>query len=242
MAKPCQIQWLDQIEFKAALKLQRRLVAQRAAANIPDTLLLLEHPPTYTLGFDGHRQYLLANQEELARQNIAYHEVDRGGSLFFHGPGQLVGAVIMDLQESGHDYHTLIAKLESLLIRTLRHFKIHAFRQPTQRGIWVMPDPPRPGRLPQWVETDDQVARIGCVAVKVNEQLISSYGFSLDISTNLAYFDQIVPPGIQSCKVTSLQQLLNRPLEISVAVEPVIQSFCEVFGLEPLIMDRLPLK
>ena len=240
MADVCQIRWLGQIEFKAGLKLQRELVAQRAADQIPDTLLLAEYPHTYTIGLEGHRQYLLANQDELARQNIAYHEVDRGGSVTYHGPGQLVGSVILDLKRHGQNYHTYLSKLESVIIRTLRHFKIHAFRQPGQRGIWVMPSAPRPAYLPQWVETNDHVAKICCVGVKVNEVLITSYGFSLNISTNLEYFCPIVPRGIHSCKVTSLQQILNKPVKIGMAIEPVIQSFCEVFELEPLILNMLP--
>ncbi|MEW5961508.1 MAG: lipoyl(octanoyl) transferase LipB, partial [Chloroflexota bacterium] len=183
---------------------------------------------------------LLANQDDLVRQNIAYHEVDRGGSVAYHGPGQLVGCAILDLKKHGHNYHTYLCKLESVLIRALHHFKIHGFRQPGQRGIWVMPSVARPAYLPQWVETNDHVAKIGCVGVKVNEVLITSYGFSLNISTNLEYFYAIVPRGIQNCKFTSLQQLLNRRVEIGTVIEPVIQSFCEVFELEPLLMTMLP--
>jgi lipoate-protein ligase B len=228
------------VEYKTALKLQRELVAKRTEKKIPNTMLLLEHPHTYSVGFDGHRQYLLTNQDELARQNIAYHEVDRGGSVTYHGPGQLVGCVILDLKEYGDNYHSYITKLERVIIRALRHFKIHAFRQPGQRGIWVLPSNPPP-KMPQWVETHDYIAKIGCVGVKVNGSQITSYGFALNVSPNLVYFDPIVPRGLPGCKFTSLQQILNRPIQIGAAIKPVIQSFCEVFDLEPLVLDLPPL-
>jgi len=237
MTNICQIQWLGHIEFKPALQLQRRLVAKRAANEIPNTLLLLEHPPTFTIGFDGHRQHLLSNQAELARQNIQYYEVDRGGSVSYQGPGQLVGSAILSLRDFGDSYHTYISKLESLLIRTLRHFNIHAFRQQTQRGVWVMPTAPGPGRPAPWAESDDHAAKIGCVGVKVNAAQITSYGFTLNVAPNLDYFDLIVPRGLQGCKVTSLQKILNKPVKIRSVIDPVIQSFCEVFDLEPQLID-----
>jgi lipoate-protein ligase B len=236
MGNRCRIQWLGQVEFKAALRLQRELVVKRAANEIPNTMLLLEYPHTYSVGFEGHRQYLLTNGEELKRQNIAYYEVDRGGAVSYHGPGQLVGSVILDLKEYGYNYHTYISKLESVIIRALHHFKIHAFRQPGQRGIWVLPSNPQ-RNIPQWVETHDYVAKIGCVEVKVNDTQITGYGFALNVSPDLNYFDSIVPPGVTGCKFTSLQQVLNKPLKIGAAIEPVIQSFCEVFELEPLYIN-----
>lgn len=239
MGNICQIQWWPgQTEYDFVLELQKKMVAQRAKDEISNTLLLLEHAPTYTVGIHGHRDHLLMETTELAQLNVAYHRVDRSGSVSYHGPGQLVGYPILNLQECGYNYHEYIAMLESVIIRALSHFDIHAFRQSGQRGIWVLP-----GRAAhdnsKWTKTDDPIARIGTIGIKVNNQQITSYGFSININPDLKYFDVIVPRGVQGCHVTSLEQVLNRSIEIGTVVEPVIQSFCELFELEPQIITPL---
>lgn len=232
MGSICQIQWWPgQTEYSFVLELQKNLVAQRANDEIPNTLLLLEHAPTYTVGIHGHRDHLLVETTELAQLNVAYHRVDRSGSVSYHGPGQLVGYPILNLQECGYSYHEYIAMLESVIIRALSHFDIHAFRQSGQRGIWVLPG--KAARYnSRWMKTDDHIARIGTIGIKVNKKQITSYGFSINVNPDLNYFDVIVPRGVQACHVTSLEQVLNRSIEIGTVVEPVIQSFCELFELE----------
>jgi lipoate-protein ligase B len=218
----CQIQWLGQIEYSQALGLQKELVAKRTAGEIPDMLLLLEHPPTYTLGVDGHREHLLISDLEMARLNIAYHTVDRGGSIMYHSPGQLVIYPIIQLHQNF--YHDYIKMLESVIIRTLSFFKLRGFRQPGQRGVWVL--------SPQ-----GDMAKIGNMGVKINLQHIASHGFSINVNPNLQLFDLIVPGGVKDCYVTSLQHLLNRPVDVSAVIEPVVQSFCQIFELEPLSLE-----
>ena len=236
MDNVCQIQWLGQMEYEAARILQQELVAERMANRIPNTMLLVEHPPTFTIGIDGHREHLLVNRDELTRLNIACHEVSRGGSIFYHGPGQLVCYPILSLKEYGCGYHNYIAMLESVIIRALLHFKVHAFRQPGQRGVWVLPKN-LPHNMPQWVRSHTYIAKIGTVGVKVDTSHVTSHGFSINIAPNLKYFDLIVPGDLSGCKVTSLQQVLNRPVEIGTVIEPVIQSFCDIFELTPLEID-----
>jgi len=233
MANSCQIQWLGRIEYKAAAKLQQELVVKRIAREIPDMLLLLEHPPTYSVGLASRKELLLINRAELGRLNIAYHEADRGGSVMYHGPGQLAAYPILSLRGYGYNYHSYIQALESVIIRALRTFNIHAFRQPGQRGVWVLPGH-APRYVSRWVEADESVAKIGIIGTKVNNAHVTSYGFYINVDPDLEYFDSIVPPGVSGCKVTSLKQVLNRSVKIGDVIQAVIQSFCEIFELEPL--------
>lgn len=235
MKNVCQIKWLGRMEYEAAWNLQKDLVLKRTANEIPDTLLLLEHPHTFTIGRDGHREHLLIDQDKLAQLNIAYHQVDRAGSVTYHGPGQLVGYPILNLKVHGYNFHQYIAVLEKMIIRALSFFKIQAFRQQGQRGIWVLPDSYRQ-RPSKWVKVDDQIAQIAAVGVKVDNWQISSHGFSINVDPSLEYFDLIMPCGIPGCHTTSLRHVLNKRLEIGAVVEPVIQSFCAHFELEPLII------
>jgi lipoyl(octanoyl) transferase len=232
MSNFCQIQWLGQMKYAQALELQKELATERAANRIPDTLLFLEHPPTFTLGADGHREHLLISKQEMIRLNIAYHEVDRGGSIIYHCPGQLVVYPILKLRKYCYSYHDYIKMLESVIIRTLSFFKIRAFRQQGQRGIWVFSDnPAQSGRRGHF---DSPVAKISVIGVKVDMKNITSHGFSINVNPTLEYFDLIVPSGVKDCHVTSLCHVLNKPIEIGTVIQPVIQSFCDIFEVKPL--------
>ena len=231
MVNSCDIQWLGQIEYGAALSLQKELVARRAANEIPNTLLLLEHPRTYTVGIDGHREHLLVNQEELRELNIAYHRVDRGGSVTYHGPGQLVCYPILNLKEYNWSYHHYLKMLESVIIQALASFKVRAFRERGQPGVWVFTGNPIPSSTSEW-----RLGQIAAIGVKLNEQHIASHGFFININPDLGFFDLIVPGGLQGCRVTSLSEVLNKPVEIRSVLEPVIQSFGKVFEMKPVTM------
>jgi lipoate-protein ligase B len=235
----CQIQWLGRLKYETVLGLQKELVAQRAARSIPNTLLLVEHPHTFTIGIDGHRDHLLINRDELSQLDIDFHQVDRGGSIMYHGPGQLAVYPILNLRDYEYSYHRYIELLESVIIRALSAFKIHAFRQPGQRGIWVLPGR-CPVQTPKWAEADDPIARIGSIGVKVNNDNITSYGFSINVDPDLEYFNLIIPRGIQGCHYTSLHQVLHDSIKIGAVLEPVIQSFCELFELESVDRMMLP--
>jgi lipoyl(octanoyl) transferase len=241
MSARCQIRWLGQVAYERALELQKELVSKRTANEIPDTLLLLEHPPTYTLGTEGHREHLLISREELTHLNIAYHQVDRGGSIIYHCPGQLVVYPVLKLEDNFYTYHDYIKRLESVIIRALSYFKVRAFRQQGQRGIWVFSGKFRayPGR-----QVDSAVAKISAIGVKIDANNITSHGFSINVNPSLEYFDLIMPAGVKDCHITSLQQVLNRFITVGDVIEPVVQSFCQVFEREalsfktPLIVDQ----
>lgn len=229
-------QWLGQIEYDAALRLQKELVVRRAANEMPNMLLLLEHPSTYTIGIDGHREHLLVNQEELARLNIAYHRVDRGGSVTYHGPGQLVCYPIMSLKERHLDYHRYLKMLESVIIRTLAALNVRAFRERGQLGAWVCAGDTYSQDFKRF-HSDRNTAQIAAIGVKLNQNNITSHGFSININPDLGYFDLIVPCGLHGCRVTSLAEVLNKPVEIGGVLEPVIQSFRQVFEMEPVTVE-----
>jgi lipoate-protein ligase B len=233
------IQQLGQIDYGLALKLQKELVARRAVAEIPDTLLLLEHPPTYTVGSEGHRELLLLSDEQLKRLNIAYYEVDRSGGVTYHGPGQLMGYPILNLAQLQCDYHRYIYLLEDVILQVLTGFKIRAFRRRDRRGIWVIANPAA-DQSSEWNGFKGQLARIGNVGVRVDWRQITSHGFSINVNLELAYFDWIIPGGIEDFNITSIQQLLNRSIEPETVFEAVIQSFCEVFGIYDCVCQKVP--
>ncbi|MBN1994360.1 MAG: lipoyl(octanoyl) transferase LipB [Anaerolineae bacterium] len=225
----CQRQWLGQLGYQRALELQKELVAKRTVGEIPDTLLFLEHPPTYTLGADAHRGHLLISQQEMARLNIAYYTADRGGPIFFHCPGQLVVYPILKLGQNCYNYHDYIKLIESVIIRALSFFEVRAFRQPGQGGIWVLS-----GTQRKYSQFDSAVAKIGAVGVKVNRANVTSHGFWINVNPSLQYFDLIMPGGVKDGHITSLHHVLNEPIEVGAVIEPVLQAFCQIFALEPL--------
>ncbi len=209
--------WCDlgTVPYQEAWELQGRLVAARRRGLIGDLLLLLEHPPVYTLGRGGRAEHLLAPVEWLRRQGADVFEVDRGGDITFHGPGQLVGYPILDLTAWGRDLHRYLRNLEETLIRALAAFGVAAGRKAGYTGVWV----------------DDR--KIAAIGVKLNSGWITSHGFALNVSTDLSWFDHIVPCGIRDYGVTSLAAELGRPVTRAAVVGPVVEAFGQVF-------DRLP--
>jgi lipoyl(octanoyl) transferase len=233
--------WLGTIEYGAALRLQKELTAMRALNDIPNTLLLVEHPPTYTLGIDGHREHLLISPEEMARLNIAFHRVDRGGMVTYHGPGQLVCYPILNLKEYGYGYHRYLKMLESVIIRALSTVGVRAFRERGQAGVSVFARGHSPALTPWPQQVDTYIAQIAAIGVKINENAITSHGFAINVNPNLEYFKHIIPCGMQGCQVTSLQQVIGRPITVTEVLEPVIQAFSEIFKLESAALNTTDL-
>ena len=203
--------------YAEALALQRSLVEDRRAGRIGDTLLLLEHPDVLTLGVrgDGGRSHILATNEELASRGIEVHETGRGGDITYHGPGQLVGYPIVDLNPDRRDVHRYVRDLETVLIRTAGDYGIEAGRVEGLTGVWV---------------GDEKLAAIG---VRI-ARWITSHGFALNVSTDLEQFNLIVPCGISDRGVTSLNRLLGRPLDVAEVEFRIIEQFANVFNLKGL--------
>jgi lipoyl(octanoyl) transferase len=178
---------LGRIGYAAALELQRDLAARRRLGLVGDQLLLLEHPHTITMGRNGHAENLLAREDVLARAGIAFYATDRGGDVTYHGPGQLVGYPILDLREWKRDVGAYVRAIEQVLIDTLADFGIAAGRISKLTGVWV------DGR------------KIAAIGVHIS-RWVTSHGFALNVSTDLSYFQYIVPCGL-AMPVTSMAQL-----------------------------------
>jgi lipoate-protein ligase B len=217
------------MDYETTLQMQRKLVAQRTTDNIPDTLLLVEHPPTFTLGTDAHREHLLMSGQELARQNIAIHTVDRSGAVNYHCPGQLVVYPILKLTKTCYNYHTYIEMLENVIIRTLASFKVRSFRQQGQRGVWVFSSQ----------GMGDGMAKIGSAEVKVNRDSITSHGFWLNVNPDLKFFNLIVPTGVSSSHITSLQKVLNKSINVNDVIKPLVNTFFDIFDTESIPADTV---
>jgi lipoyl(octanoyl) transferase len=203
---------LGLVGYADALALQQALVDARKAGEIPDQLLLLEHPPVITLGVRtrGDRSHIVASTETLQQHGVSVVESGRGGDVTYHGPGQLVGYPILDLTPDRCDVHRYVRDLEEVLILTAAAFGVTASRVSGLTGAWV-------GR--------DKLAAIG---VRVS-RWVTSHGFALNVNTSLSHFDFIVPCGIRDGGVTSLAQLIGRELPHEQVETVVAQSFAAVF-------------
>ena len=220
-AAPVAIRRLGRVGYESGLELQKTLVEQRKQAEIPDQLLLLEHPDVITLGVKARndRSHVLETPEALAARGVALFETGRGGDVTYHGPGQLVGYPILDLKPDRCDVHRYVRDLEEVLIRAVAEFEVPAGRVEGLTGIWVG----EPGR-------EDKLAAIG---VRIS-RWVTSHGFALNVNTDLSRFGLIVPCGIVGRGVTSLQRLLGRPVPMAEVEEAVIRQFASVFDLSPL--------
>jgi lipoyl(octanoyl) transferase len=208
---------LGRVPYADALALQRSLVDERRAGAIPDTLLLVEHPHVLTLGVrgDGGRSHILATDELLASRGIEVHETGRGGDITYHGPGQIVGYPIIDLQPDRRDVHRYVRDLETVLIRTASDYGIAAGRVAGLTGVWV---------------GNDKLAAIG---VRI-ARWITSHGFALNVATDLDHFALIVPCGIAGRGVTSLSRLLDRPIDGAEVENRIIEHFSNLFEMNVL--------
>ena len=200
--------------------MQRALAAQRLDGETGDVLLLLEHPPTLTLGRAAHRENLLADEAELRARGVAVIESDRGGDITYHGPGQLIGYPILNLQSAPHaaGLHDYLRKLEEVLILTLAHFGLTAGRFSGYTGVWLHLDTPAP-------------VKIAAIGVKAS-RWITQHGFALNVAPNLSHFDWIIPCGIRDYGVTSLAREMDRDVAIAEVLPVVIGAFGEAFGMD----------
>jgi len=214
----CLVVELGLVGYAAACELQRRLVAARKAGAVPDVLLLCEHPHVITLGRNGRREHLQASDRVLRQMGVEFHATDRGGDITYHGPGQLVGYPILNLGTIRRDVVWYVRQLEELLIRASADFGIAAVRKPGRTGVWV--DVTGAG--------EEKLAAIG---VHIS-RWVTSHGFAYNVSTDLRYFDLIVPCGIADKRPTSLERLLGRAVEIREALPRIAERFGEVFRLE----------
>ena len=203
--------------YAEAWALQKRLVAARKANAIEDVLLLCEHPHVITQGRNGKREHLLASEHVLQQKGVEFHATDRGGDITYHGPGQIVGYPILNLGAIRRDVVWYVRMLEEVMIRATLEFGITAERVEGKTGIWV-----------RYENAEEKVAAIG---VHIS-RWVTSHGFAYNVSTDLRYFDLIVPCGIADSKATSLERLLGRSVRREEIAPRIAKHFGEVFGLE----------
>ncbi len=200
-------------DYNEALALQRDLASARVSGELADDLLiLLQHPRVITLGRGARKSNVVASVEQLRQRGVEVHEVERGGDVTYHGPGQLVGYPIVDLNRHKRDLHWYLRSLEDVLIRTLAGYGIAAGRVPGYTGVWV---------------EDRKIASIGVHVTR----WVTFHGFAFNVSTQLDDFQLIVPCGIEAVKMTSLEQELGAPRDIAEVGDRTAECFGEVFQL-----------
>ena len=200
---------------------RQRLIAHdvgKGDGSAPETLLLLEHPHTFTCGKRGGRDNILADPMQLVALGITVLDVDRGGDVTYHGPGQLVAYPIINLRNYGDsiDYPGYVRKLESVLIGTLADFNINAERLRFLSGAWYVS-----GAVPE---------KIAAIGVKVDSKGVTTHGIALNVNTKLSFFEHIVPCGIQGKGVTSMGRILNREVDMAAVKVSFTAHFERVFG------------
>jgi lipoyl(octanoyl) transferase len=204
---------LGLIGYEEALAVQRGLVEERRAGNVPDLLLLLEHPPVITLGVRSEiaRANVVASSEHLADLGIEVLETGRGGDVTYHGPGQIVGYPILDLRPDRCDVHKYVRDLEEVMIRTCDDYGVSAGRIAGLTGTWIGTE------------------KIGAIGIRIS-RWITSHGFAFNVRTNLDHFGLIVPCGISDHGVTSLEKVTGRAMSIRDVEDAIVRRFAEVFG------------
>ncbi|MBL7995972.1 lipoyl(octanoyl) transferase LipB [bacterium] len=224
--KPINILKLGLSDYASTWDLQKKLFDLRLNGKIEDTLVLCEHPHTYTVGkngVDNVGKHLLMNKEELKKNNISVFEIDRGGDITYHGPGQIVGYPILNLNNYYRDMHRYLRDIEETIIQTLADFGITGKRVDTATGVWV--DTPRGAE------------KICAIGVKVT-RWITMHGFALNVNSNLDFFNNIVPCGITDKGVTSMEKTAGTQVELSRVEDNIITSFEDVFHVTSQIVKK----
>ncbi|HWR64831.1 MAG TPA: lipoyl(octanoyl) transferase LipB [Bellilinea sp.] len=226
---PIDVTWLGQIDYQAAWDLQSRLAAQIAAGTRPPTLLLLEHPHTYTIGRRGGQQHILWDLKQRTQAGVTVVEVDRGGDITYHGPGQLVGYPLLPLAAPGWqgerlpqaDFVGYLRRLEEVLIQTLAAFDLQAERRDGLTGVWLPPE-----------TADTPPGKIASIGIKIDVRGISRHGFALNVQPDMHYWQGIVPCGLDGVRMISLAEVLSPVPPMLQVVEQTAAAFGRVFKVE----------
>ncbi|SPD72548.1 lipoyl-protein ligase [uncultured Desulfobacterium sp.] len=206
----CLVYVLGLIEYGESCRMQRQLMRMRMADSIPDVLLLLEHPPTLTVGKTGRIENILTSAEQLRKEGISLFFSDRGGDVTYHGPGQMVAYPILSLKNRGKDVHLYVHNLEEVVIRTLKDFAIDADRDKNHPGVWI---------------DRKEIAAIG---LRI-EKWTTMHGLALNVNSNLSHFSLINPCGFTERKVTSMSKILGREMSMETVISRFIPHFSEIF-------------
>jgi lipoyl(octanoyl) transferase len=227
---------LGLIDYKEAWDYQEKLFAhiidqkllQREKSEIktPNYFLFCEHPHVYTLGKSGHEEYLLLNKEELKEKNAVYYKINRGGDITYHGPGQIVGYPLLDLDNFFTDIHKYLRFLEEVIILTLSDYGLKGDRFPGYTGVWIEPENP------------DKARKICAMGVRCS-RWVTMHGFALNVNADLNYFAHIIPCGIKDKDVTSLEKEIGQKIDLNEVQNKILRYFkqqfqCSVVAQPPL--------
>lgn len=202
---------LNTIDYKEAWDLQKSIFELRYQQKVDDVFLLLEHPHTYTLGKTADEKNLVGNEEYLNKNKISVYDIDRGGDITYHGPGQIVGYPIIDLNNWGKDTDKYLRALEEIIIRTCADYRLAVKRVPKYTGVWI---------------EDRKIAAIG---IKVT-RWITMHGFALNVNTDLSLYNGIIPCGITNKEVTSLKKELKTEINLQEVQSKILNHAVEIFG------------
>lgn len=206
------VQTLGRVSYESGLRIQEELVARRRSGEVEDQLLLLEHDHVITMGSSTEKRNIVADEGRLRELGVQVHGAGRGGDVTYHGPGQIVGYPILDLKPDRKDLHEYLRLLEGVLIRALHVYGLVGVREEGLTGVWV---------------GDEKVAALG---IRVSSGWITSHGFALNVSTDMRYFETIVPCGITDRGVTSLERLLGHTVDPEKLRRILSTAMVEEFG------------
>ena len=243
MKQICHVIWLGLVSYEEAWQLQNQLAGEIARGERPPTLLLLEHPHTYTLGRQGQAENLLWDEAELTRRGVAVHWVDRGGDVTYHGPGQLVGYPLLPLAPGGlqttpsngsahlpqADFVGYLRKLEQVLISALDHFGVAGEQITGLTGVWVGK---QTASSTTTLSTDplQNWAKVAAIGVKVDVKGVSRHGFALNVNPDMTFWDGIVGCGLEGYQETSLAELLDTTPSMTAVRDSAVSAFNDIFG------------
>jgi lipoyl(octanoyl) transferase len=218
------------VPYEEALVAQRWLVGARQEGEMPDALLLLEHPPVYTRGRRSSEEELPMQAEWYAMQGIEVHDTDRGGRVTYHGPGQLVAYPIVSLKPYGDDVHEYVRRLERVAIEALAEHGVAAGTIEGLTGVWTEGEAPGSGAGPA------AARKIGSIGVHVSRG-VTTHGLAVNVNNDLQPFEWIVPCGIEDCRVTSLSRELGAEQDLAAFTDTVVARFAAVFEREPVATE-----
>jgi lipoyl(octanoyl) transferase len=221
MPRPLHLHRLGRVDYGPTLELQERLLEARRLGQIPDTVLLLEHEPVITLGRSARDEHVLGSRESLRARGIQVFDIGRGGDVTYHGPGQLVGYPIIDLNPDRRDVRRYVRGLEELMIRVAASYGLSAGRIEGLNGTWI------------------EQRKLGAVGVRIR-QWVTMHGFALNVSTDLSAFDVIVPCGIRDKQVTSLSRELGHEPPMDEVIARAGEALAQVFDAQLCWHDGPP--
>tara|TARA_R110001632_G_scaffold11422_4_gene41231 strand:+ start:445 stop:1152 length:708 start_codon:yes stop_codon:yes gene_type:complete len=197
--------------------------ANSASEVTPNYFLFVEHPHVYTLGKSGDLSHLLINEQQLKEKEATYYKINRGGDITYHGPGQIVGYPILDLENFFTDIHKYLRFLEEVIIKTIAEYGLKGERSPGETGVWL--------------DVGTPFARKICAMGIRSSRWVTMHGFALNVNTDLGYFDHIIPCGIRGKAVASMESELNQKIPLKEVKEKILIHFTELFEVEKFLSD-----